>query len=233
MTINDNVTGNDEELCIFRSETPILELKIYSYGVISFVITVFGAIGNTLNLLIFRRNPLKASILIYVIAKTSVDLLAVIFGMTWISKYWRNYDAWQWYWWAYYKCYVELGVWNAFVGAGMLFMVAITIERYASLRYPLKFHALRSKKRGYVAAAIIPSFSLLYFIPHSFKGRIRNFKDRTGGAWLYICCGNKHMINSDVYKAYLWSQQVRLYCSSQICLPNDYLRQPIEQLYKP
>lgn len=205
-----NWSFSKDHACSYKVQSPILEIKTYSYGVISFVIIILGIIGNILTLMVFRRNPKKTSSVICIIGKTAVDLITVILAIPWAIKYWASRPAWKSFWWAYFHCHLNIGLWNAFVGAGTLFMMVITIERFLSMKYPLKFRAQNNpinNVRGYIVSGTIPIFSLVCFIPQTFKSEIRQIVEKDEGK-VFVCCDHESVMHSSLFSLYIWSQQV-------------------------
>lgn len=169
-TINNNYTTNGggggmmEETKKFS-----LAVNLAAYCYIMPTIAVVGILGNVANLMTLANPRLKAVSYMYLRALGIADLLCMCFVLVFVffeilkAHHYDNiagdYSA------AWYRAHLMLPLVNVSISAGILTVVALTVERYISICWPILFREWNSPRRAItliVCAYVIP---FLLYIP--------------------------------------------------------------------
>lgn len=183
-----------------------------------------GLLGNIANLITLFSSRLKAVSYLYLRGLGIADMLCMIFVFVFASfeilgasRYSEILSSYNVVW---YRAHLMLPLINWTVSAGILIIVALTLERYISVSWPLLFREWNSPKRaiGILTAAYV--VSLILYIPmcwqnevvpqvpsnntcHSAAGDQRNESMSDANAvQKWTMTDNKLLLNSASYKAY-------------------------------
>ncbi|CAM1154639.1 Uncharacterised protein at_DN1704, partial [Pycnogonum litorale] len=196
-------------LCTIQRPSPIYELNYYMYGYVAQVLCVLGIIGNLMNLIVLSKTNINTVCYTYMRSKAITDLIAIIFTFPWAARHLKLTKTWRGHSSAFYHCYLELYLMNAFVTAGIFLMVAITIERFLSVCYPLKARAMLGtcRRTHLTTVALIVVIALIVFIPYCFQSHIGTYVDVTTNSTYYTYCGNEEVTFLFLWRFYRWAQQ--------------------------
>lgn len=139
-----------------------LRVTIITYCYILPVICVLGIIGNLMNVVTLASNRLRAVSYLYLRALAVADLMCMIFVLTFVTGEILNQSGIalnRSYWYGFYQAHLMLSLINWALSTGVCVVLALSLERYVSIVFPINFRAWNSPQRAKKAIFIS------YFIP--------------------------------------------------------------------
>ncbi|VDO64568.1 unnamed protein product [Haemonchus placei] len=134
------------------------------------VVCTVGIIGNITNLIVLNSRRLRAVSYMYLRALAIADLLCMVFVLAFVtteilSKNGAPINQYKLY--RIYQCHFMLTLINWALGAGVYVVVALSLERYISIVFPMHFRAWNSPTRA--SNAIIMAFTIpaLLYVPYA------------------------------------------------------------------
>lgn len=174
-----------------------------------------GIMGNIANLITLASPKLRAVSYMYLRALGVADLLCMFFVLIFVffeilklmnlDRIYGDYVA------AWYRAHTMLPLINASVSAGILIVVALTVERYISICWPIFFRQWNLSQRAVpfiVTAYVVP---FLLYIPMCWQYKVVfNQTNLTNGFVPYTVEDNVELLHSKTYKAYKWTRETLL-----------------------
>nr|CDJ81496.1 7TM GPCR domain containing protein [Haemonchus contortus] len=134
------------------------------------LVCAVGIIGNITNLIVLNSRRLRAVSYMYLRALAIADLLCMVFVLAFVtteilSKNGAPINQYKLY--RIYQCHFMLTLINWALGAGVYVVVALSLERYISIVFPMHFRAWNSPTRA--SNAIIMAFTIpaLLYVPYA------------------------------------------------------------------
>ncbi|CAD6189257.1 unnamed protein product [Caenorhabditis auriculariae] len=176
-------------------------------------ICAIGIVGNITNLMVLASRRLRAVSYMYLRALAVADLLCMLFVLVFVSteilaKNGSSINQYKLY--QFYQCHLMLTLINWALGAGVYVVVALSLERYISIVFPMHFRTWNSPQRA--TRAIVMAFLLpaILYIPYAltrYKGKER--WDPTVNATVYSM--DDHQIYTTLpWQAYKWTREAVL-----------------------
>lgn len=147
-------------------------ISFVAYNGVLPAICAFGILGNVLNLLTLRSSALQTVSYIYLRALALADLICMLFILVFVVRQSENFPGTGIYAVEFFAAHMELPLINFFITAGVLIIVALTIERYVSVVWPLHFHTWNTAKRArtFICGAYV--MCLILYLPMCWRGHV-------------------------------------------------------------
>ncbi|KHJ94170.1 7 transmembrane receptor [Oesophagostomum dentatum] len=134
------------------------------------IVCAIGVIGNITNLIVLASRRLRAVSYMYLRALAVADLLCMIFVLLFVTTEIltkngapiNQYKVYQ-----IYQCHFMLTLINWALGAGVYVVVALSLERYISIVFPMHFRAWNSPRRASKAIVIAFIIPALLYVPYA------------------------------------------------------------------
>ncbi|KAK6759907.1 hypothetical protein RB195_021461 [Necator americanus] len=134
------------------------------------MVCAIGVIGNITNLVVLASRRLRAVSYMYLRALAVADLLCMIFVLLFVTTEIltkngapiNQYKVYQ-----IYQCHFMLTLINWALGAGVYVVVALSLERYISIVFPMHFREWNSPRRATNAIAIAYIIPALLYVPYA------------------------------------------------------------------
>uniref|UniRef100_A0A1I7URX6 G_PROTEIN_RECEP_F1_2 domain-containing protein n=1 Tax=Caenorhabditis tropicalis TaxID=1561998 RepID=A0A1I7URX6_9PELO len=142
-------------------------------------ICAIGIVGNITNLMVLASRRLRAVSYMYLRALAVADLLCMLFVLVFVSTEYlakngstiNQYKLYQ-----IYQCHMMLTLINWALGAGVYVVVALSLERYISIVFPMHFRTWNSPQRATRAIVIAFLIPAIFYVPYAvtrYKGKQR------------------------------------------------------------
>ena len=167
-------------------------------GYIQPAICVFGILCNLLNLLILTRPKLKESPYTYLLglAVTDLGLLVILFVGSFDKRIANRSYSWQ-----VFNAFVFLPIGNVFANSSIWITVLLTIERWISVRFPLKAKKMCTKQLARWAIIGVVVVMLVINTPRFFCREIIGKFENGSMEYLVISSAFEQ---SDVFSGIVW-----------------------------
>ncbi|KAK6039791.1 7 transmembrane receptor [Cooperia oncophora] len=134
------------------------------------IVCAVGIIGNITNLIVLASRRLRAVSYMYLRALAVADLLCMIFVLVFVTteiltKNGSPINQYKLY--QIYQCHFMLTLINWALGAGVYVVVALSLERYISIVFPMHFRTWNSPKRALNAIIIAFTVPALLYVPYA------------------------------------------------------------------
>ncbi|WKY14362.1 hypothetical protein Q1695_000145 [Nippostrongylus brasiliensis] len=134
------------------------------------VVCAIGVIGNITNLTVLASRRLRAVSYMYLRALAVADLLCMIFVLVFVTteiltKNGAPVNQYKLY--QIYQCHLMLTLINWALGAGVYVVVALSLERYISIVFPMHFRTWNSPRRALNAIIIAYTIPALLYVPYA------------------------------------------------------------------
>lgn len=146
-----------------------LRVTIIAYCYILPVICVLGIIGNLMNVVTLASNRLRAVSYLYLRALAVADLLCMIFVLLFVSGEILNQVGIALnrnYWYGFYQAHLMLSLINWALSTGVCVVLALSLERYVSVVFPMHFRAWNSPQRAKKAIFISYIVPFIFYFPY-------------------------------------------------------------------
>ncbi|PIO74660.1 7 transmembrane receptor, partial [Teladorsagia circumcincta] len=125
---------------------------------------------NITNLIVLASRRLRAVSYMYLRALAVADLLCMIFVLVFVTteiltKNGSPINQYKLY--QIYQCHFMLTLINWALGAGVYVVVALSLERYISIVFPMQFRAWNSPKRALNAIIVAFTVPALLYVPYA------------------------------------------------------------------
>ncbi|CAJ0935680.1 unnamed protein product, partial [Mesorhabditis belari] len=132
-------------------------------------ICILGIIGNITNLVVLASRKLRAVSYMYLRALAVADLLCMLFVLIFVSveileKQGIHFNRSRIY--AFYQAHLMLTLINWALGTGVFVVMALSLERFISIVFPLQFRAWNSPQRAINAIILSYVIPVLLYIPY-------------------------------------------------------------------
>lgn len=212
MDISENTTVNISSLTTeapSSSPLPREFVKVWIYSVGLFVVIIVGSIGNVLNIIVlWKSRRMNKPSFIYVRWLAVVDLLVNIAAFTGYvlirSRLVKQTKAALWYY-----SHIFFFTFRYFVCVSNYILLALTVERFLRIRFPLRFQHHQGKRTsGAILAAIFVSCILLV-LPHSYETVVVPYVDVDTNETLYTWNWNDDIHDRVFYRlVYPWMKEL-------------------------
>jgi hypothetical protein len=137
-------------------------LKVYLNGWASLVAGGIGILGNIMNVIVFSHKTMTSSSHVYVCALAVTDLIVISFRLPLTVGYVFEIPSIMTYtgFYAHYLCYMN-GVGTSCIVTSIWIIVALSIERFIAISWPLKAKSMCIRSR---ARKVIPLIYISCFI---------------------------------------------------------------------
>ncbi|KAF7638835.1 G_PROTEIN_RECEP_F1_2 domain-containing protein [Meloidogyne graminicola] len=178
-----------------------LNINIIAYCYIMPTICVLGIIGNSMNVVTLASPRLKAVSYMYLRALAVSDLLCMLFVLAFaccevLKESGIPIEQNPLY--GFYQAHVMLSFINWALATGVYIVVALSLERYVSVVFPLHFRIWNSPKRAMKAIIIAYTIPALFYIPYGIARYSVNEKINSKGEVIYGA------IDSEISKTFGW-----------------------------
>lgn len=203
--LNYNGSGPASHTVVARPIQPPqkLEMKvaIIAYCYILPVVCVLGILGNLMNVITLASRRLRAVSYMYLRALAIADLFCMLFVLVFVSGEILNQlgtgiNRYKWY--GFYQAHIMLTFINWALATGVFVVVALSVERYVSVVFPMHFRAWNSPRRALKAIIIAYSLPALFYIPYSLGRYSIGSKVIADGQVIYVA------IDSEISKTFGW-----------------------------
>lgn len=133
------------------------------------VIAVFGIVCNVINLVVLSRKSMKESPYSYLMALSVADLGMLVLSFL-ESVFAHHYSASK-YFWQFFYCYIFFPVGNMFTNSSVWITVLLTVERWFSVKFPLKAKDLCTRTLARTATLCTGLAAIVINIPRFFCKR--------------------------------------------------------------
>uniref|UniRef100_A0A0N5B8V3 G_PROTEIN_RECEP_F1_2 domain-containing protein n=1 Tax=Strongyloides papillosus TaxID=174720 RepID=A0A0N5B8V3_STREA len=209
--MNDTFTKNssfmEEENNSFQTTQTIqtsslgTKINLIAYCYILPAICAFGIIGNIMNLITLASKKLKAVSYMYLKALAIADLLCMLFVLFFVSceiLTQLGYSFNKKYSYGFYQAYLMLPLINWALATGVYIVVALSIERFMSIVFPLKFRTWNSPTRAMKVIILAYIFPAIIYIPYALGRYSVGRKTTEDGQVVYM------PIDSDISQTFEW-----------------------------
>uniref|UniRef100_A0A0N4ZRN2 G_PROTEIN_RECEP_F1_2 domain-containing protein n=1 Tax=Parastrongyloides trichosuri TaxID=131310 RepID=A0A0N4ZRN2_PARTI len=177
------------------------KINLIAYCYILPAICVFGIIGNIMNLITLASKRLKAVSYMYLKALAIADLLCMLFVLFFVTceiLTQLGYSFNKRYSYGFYQAHLMLPLINWALATGVYVVVALSIERFVSIVFPLKFRTWNSPTRAMKAIIIAYIFPAVIYIPYALGRYSVGSKTTEDGQVIYM------PIDSDISQTFEW-----------------------------
>lgn len=147
-----------------------LRITIIAYCYILPVICVLGIIGNLMNVVTLASNRLRAVSYLYLRALAVADLMCMIFVLIFVSGEILNNQVGialnRNYWYGFYQAHLMLSLINWALSTGVCVVLALSLERYVSIVFPMHFRVWNSSQKAKKAIFISYIIPFVLYFPY-------------------------------------------------------------------
>lgn len=147
-------------------------IDAFVYGIAMPVVAVVGIIGNLINLCVLTRpNLMRIATYTYFRAIAVADLCSMLAVLPFIAQFLDHSDPTMdppSYYWIFYRAHLSLPLLNALSGSSVLVIVAVTVDRFLSVCYPLHAKAYQTRMRPLAVIVCAWMMSFLLYLPSCF-----------------------------------------------------------------
>lgn len=170
--------------------------------------------------MVLASRRLRAVSYMYLRALAVADLLCMLFVLVFVSTEYlakngssiNQYKLYQ-----IYQCHLMLTLINWALGAGVYVVVALSLERYISIVFPMHFRTWNSPQRATRAIVIAFLIPAIFYVPYAitrYKGKQRF--DLLQNVTIYS------MDDHPIYTTFYW--QVRIFQNLNFLKTSTYCR---------
>lgn len=166
-----------------------------------------GLIGQSLNLFTLRHRSLNGVGFIYLRAGAVADILSIFALVPFIVRHaeshWvHSYPA------MWFHAHLELPIINAFITAGTLCIVGLTVDRYLSICHPLTaIRTVNTTKRTHIIIISLYAVAFAVFAPSVFQKVIIEKLDANNATY-FSMERNVDLKDNRFFQTYLMSREV-------------------------
>ncbi|XP_012279156.1 probable G-protein coupled receptor B0563.6 [Orussus abietinus] len=204
-----NSSGTEIEVCPVPEVEGIPEdprtaiLRRISYGVVLPGVCLLGIVGNILNLVVLTRRNMRGTAYVYMRGYSAAALLAIIFCIPFAMRVllYKETGSWSNKVQAFYHTHLELFLGNGCLGVGVLMLLALTVERYASVCHP-GARSLPVCGPPNLTVFLIPLATFLLYLPGVFRSKMTSCLLPTDGRLIYQKREDLLFLHSVFYQVY-------------------------------
>ena len=144
------------------------KVGIFTHNYILPFIILIGWIGNTVSFLVMRKlHNRRISCCNYIAALAVSDNLMLLNAFDyWTISAVFNRQIFQW------ECRTMSWMFHFASMASMIFIIAMTVDRFLAIRFPFKARTLCSTRRARIAILVISVSVTLYTLPYMFTSKL-------------------------------------------------------------
>lgn len=184
------------------SELPLeVKLTVLAYCYILPVVCVVGIVGNAMNVVTLASRKLRAVSYMYLRALAIADLMCMLFVLAFVSCEVLTYHGYTLntsYWYGFYQRHIMLSFLNYALATGVYIVVALSLERYVSIVFPLHFRQWNSPMRARIAISVACLVPALFYLPYALVRYSTDTKVTPEGETIYI------QVDSEISKMFGW-----------------------------
>uniref|UniRef100_A0A914WS59 G-protein coupled receptors family 1 profile domain-containing protein n=1 Tax=Plectus sambesii TaxID=2011161 RepID=A0A914WS59_9BILA len=217
----DNMASNASIAESAPSMGAVIALVAYCY--ILPTICVLGIVGNATNLMTLASPRLRAVSYMYLRALAVADLLCMVFVLMFVSgeimkRVGVELNSYEY---AFYQAHFMLSMINWAISAGVFVVIALTLERFVSIVFPIHFRSWNSPKRACRAIIIAYLIPTLLYLPYALWRHEVIADEQPDGAIHYRVSDSGHT-RSVIWQAYELIREVliRLMPIAILCILN-------------
>lgn len=169
-------------------------IALIAYCYILPTICVIGIVGNVTNLMTLASPRLRAVSYMYLRALAVADLLCMVFVLMFVSgeimkRIGVELNSYEY---AFYQAHFMLSMINWAISAGVFVVIALTLERFISIVFPIHFRSWNSPRRAWRAIAIAFSIPTLLYFPYAVWRHEVLSEEQPDGSIHYRASDSKH-----------------------------------------
>ncbi|KAF8386593.1 hypothetical protein PRIPAC_75735 [Pristionchus pacificus] len=189
-------------------------VNVIAYAYVLPCICMFGIVGNITNLVVLASRRLRAVSYMYLRALAVADLLCMMFVLVFVicdiaEKKWQS-DITDSTIFRVYRVHFMLTLINWALGTGTFIVVALSLERFVSIVFPMHFRQWNSPNRAAKAILISYIVPLFLYIPYGYTRYtgVERFDNVTNTTrWSAI---DDEISKSAGWNVYKWCREVAL-----------------------
>ncbi|KAI6209618.1 putative G-protein coupled receptor [Aphelenchoides besseyi] len=190
---------------------PPVQLQIVAYCYILPVICVLGIVGNVMNIITLASRRLRAVSYMYLRGLATADLLCMLFVLAFATCEVLNYlgfalaESW---WFGFYQAHFMLSLINWALSTANAQVVALSLERYVSVVFPMHFRQWNSPTRARRAIFIAYIIPALFYLPYAFNRYEVATKERDGR--IVYFAADSEASKTVAWQIYKWTREAIL-----------------------
>ncbi|KAI1716283.1 7 transmembrane receptor (rhodopsin family) domain-containing protein [Ditylenchus destructor] len=179
-----------------------IRVTILAYCYILPAISVVGIIGNVMNLATLASRRLRAVSYMYLRALAVADLFCMIFVLLFVTGEVLHQSGiavlniHPWY--GFYQAHLMLSLINWALATGVYVVLALSLERYISVVFPMHFRAWNSPQRAFKAILLAYVIPAIFYVPYAIARYSVGQKVAPDGRVIYMA------IDSELSKTFGW-----------------------------
>lgn len=176
-------------------------ITLLAYCYILPIICVIGIIGNITNLITLASRRLRAVSYMYLRSLAVADLLCMIFVLMFVSGeilQRASVPLNQYWWFGFYQAHLMLAMINWALATGVLIVVALSLDRFISIIFPMHFRTWNAPKRAIKIITGAYLISGIFHIPYAIGRYTVGRRINVHGIPIYAA------IDSDASKTVQW-----------------------------
>lgn len=183
-------------------ELPLdVKLTVVAYCYILPAVCVIGIVGNMMNVVTLASRKLRAVSYMYLRALAIADLLCMIFVMAFVTCEVLTYNGYNLNrspWYGFYQAHIMLSFINWALSTGVFIVVALSLERYVSIVFPLHFRQWNSPARAMRAICAAYMIPAVWYLPYALARYSVDTKVAGDGTTIYF------QVDSEASKTLYW-----------------------------
>ncbi|GMR30035.1 hypothetical protein PMAYCL1PPCAC_00230, partial [Pristionchus mayeri] len=189
-------------------------VNVIAYAYVLPCVCIFGIVGNITNLVVLASRRLRAVSYMYLRALAVADLLCMMFVLIFVicdisEKKWQS-DVTDNAIFRVYRVHFMLTLINWALGTGTYIVVALSLERFVSIVFPMHFRQWNSPNRAakaIVIAYIVPAFLYMPYGYTRYQGLDKFDNVTNTSRWMAV----DHDISKTApWNVYKWCREVLL-----------------------
>lgn len=184
-----------------------------TYGRFLPTICAFGIVGNILNLMTLRGSAQRAVSYMYLRSLAAADLMCMMFVLCFVLRTIGILPKEDFFV-CWFAAHLELPLINFSITAGILIVIALTIERYVSVVFPVHFRDWNTRSRALQMITIAYVLSFLLYIPmcwergaYLINDEFNLIDENITDLALYAVKDNKYVKDTRYYVLYKWFRE--------------------------
>uniref|UniRef100_A0A183BYG2 G_PROTEIN_RECEP_F1_2 domain-containing protein n=1 Tax=Globodera pallida TaxID=36090 RepID=A0A183BYG2_GLOPA len=192
------------------SRDNIKTIKMIAYCYILPAVCVLGIIGNLMNVITLASPRLRAVSYMYLRALAIADLLCMCFVLVFASfevlKEVVGLPIDRHPMFGFYQAHIMLSFINWTLSTGVLIVVALSLERYVSVVFPLHFRVWNSPQRALKAIIVAYLVPAVFYIPYGI-GRYSVNKSEAPNGEVFYYPDDSAVSKTVGWQIYKWTRE--------------------------
>ncbi|TKR80786.1 hypothetical protein L596_014795 [Steinernema carpocapsae] len=176
-------------------------VTLIAYCYILPVICVLGIVGNLTNVITLASRRLRAVSYMYLRALALADLLCMIFVLIFVTGeilQYAGHNLNQSILYRFYQAHLMLSMINWALATGVYVVVALSLERFVSIVFPMHFRTWNSPNRAMKAIATAYIIPAVLYLPYAIGRYSLGEKKLPDGSTAYMT------VDSEASKTFQW-----------------------------